>query len=128
MKAVNWADYMPNCTVVFSTLAVPDDRADMDDEVAGIILSNDFKVNITWNPKAHLYVLRLYLGSMRKVPIMEMEYNNPSELISAVVAWSMFADSESYSPIFSAPSRTPSNRITLIGQGAFDEDLEPAVV
>jgi hypothetical protein len=126
MIDVDWARFIPGCTVVFSTMTIPDDRADIDDEVAGIVLRGDFKLNVSWNPKKKLYVLRVYRGSMRHLPIAESTHSSPMEVIAAAANWSLFAESASDSPISSIPSMSPSNEVSLKGQQE-GHDLELAV-
>ena len=85
MNIINWCDYVPGCEVVFSTLSNPDERIDIDDEVAGLILPGNIKISVIWSPADRNYVVNVYYGSMQAPPTFSLDARTPADVIDAVV-------------------------------------------
>jgi hypothetical protein len=88
MNYFDWSQVAPNAEVIFSSLAIGEERDEIDDAVAALRLPDDLFLDVTWDHPRRQYVLHVHRQSFREPAIATSRLGSIDELLQSVKSWS----------------------------------------
>jgi hypothetical protein len=84
MALVDWEPIIPPAaTVSFSSLAIPEERDSIDDDVAQILLEDGAVIDVEWDDDSGVYRVTMFRGEYEN-QLGQMECSSPSEVVDSV--------------------------------------------